>query len=165
MDIKGYTLLSADFFKFQKGHYLLLNDPVNSLGDDILDIFLLQEPNGHHEGEFIRIINETGDVAGTIDYATDTMLVVHRGKKNYYIGPVQKEINLGHLIYRKIKAKKEKTGQLTVKDNKNVRAQLVKKRQDKLKAILAGKAKGGKSKPIEKKEAGLRSKGKRVSAK
>ena len=87
-------------------------------------------------------------MAGTIDYATDTMFVVHRGKKNYYIDPVQDEINLGHLIYRKNKAKKEKTSQLTVKDNKKVRAQLVKKRQDKLKAILTGKAKDGKSKPI-----------------
>ena len=77
MDLQGYTLLSADFLRFEKGGYLLLNDPVNSLGEDILDVFILQEPNGHHEGEFIRIVNEGGDVAGTIDYATDTIFVVH----------------------------------------------------------------------------------------
>lgn len=56
MDLKGYTLFSTEFLKFEKGHYMLLNDPVNSLGDDILDVFILQEPKGHHEGEFIRIV-------------------------------------------------------------------------------------------------------------
>ena len=31
MKLKGYSLLSADFFQFSKGDYLLLNDPVNSI--------------------------------------------------------------------------------------------------------------------------------------
>jgi hypothetical protein len=81
------------------------------------------------------------------------MFVVQRGKKNYYIGPVEKEINLAHLIYRKAKSKKEKTAQLTNKNIREVRKQLASKKQEKLQAILAGKAKGGKSKQIEKKAA------------
>lgn len=162
MDLKGYTLISTEFLKFQKGHYLLLNDPVNSLGDDILDVFILQEPNGHHQGQFIRIVNEGGDVAGTIDYATDMMFIVHRGKKNYYIDPVEKEMNLAHLIYRKTKSKKEKTEQLINTDTKALRKEMVTKKREKLKAILAGKTKG-KKKPIEKKSGGAKIKGKKAA--
>jgi hypothetical protein len=76
------------------------------------------------------------------------MFVVRRAKKNYYIEPAEKEINLAHLIYRKSKAKKEKTTQLTNKNIKEVRKQLSKKKQEKLEAILEGKAKGTKSKQI-----------------
>ena len=32
MDLKDYCLESTDFFKFKKGDYMLLNDPVNELG-------------------------------------------------------------------------------------------------------------------------------------
>jgi hypothetical protein len=31
MKLKGYTLFSADFFKYTKGDYMLLNDPVNEI--------------------------------------------------------------------------------------------------------------------------------------
>jgi len=90
------------------------------------------------------------------------MFIVHRGKKNYYIDPVEKEINLAHLIYQKTKAKKEKTPQLTAKAVKDKRGEMTKKKQEKLQAILAGKSKGGKSKPIEKKTTASKGKARRV---
>ncbi len=44
LELKGATLFSADFYQFNKGDYMLLNDPVNSLGDNIIDIFITQLP-------------------------------------------------------------------------------------------------------------------------
>lgn len=44
--MKGYTLYSADFLHFAPGDYMLLNDPVNLIGDGILDVFIMQLPNG-----------------------------------------------------------------------------------------------------------------------
>lgn len=90
------------------------------------------------------------------------MFIVHRGKKNYYIDPVEKEMNLAHLIYRKTKSKKEKTEQLINTDTKALRKEMVTKKREKLKAILAGKTKG-KKKPIEKKSGGAKIKGKKAA--
>jgi hypothetical protein len=41
MNLKGFSLLSAEFWQFSKGDYMLLNDPVNNLGPNILDVFIL----------------------------------------------------------------------------------------------------------------------------
>ena len=39
--LKGRRFLSADFYHFRKGDYILLNDPVNSLSN-VLDVFAVQ---------------------------------------------------------------------------------------------------------------------------
>ena len=44
LDLKGASLLSADFYLFNKGDYMLLNDPVNTLGENIIDVFITQLP-------------------------------------------------------------------------------------------------------------------------
>ena len=46
MKLKGYSLYSVDFFQFNKGDYMLLNDPVNNIEGNILDVFILQMPKG-----------------------------------------------------------------------------------------------------------------------
>ena len=62
LDLKGYTLFSADFYHFTKNDYMLLNDPVNML-DGILDVFIIQLPNGDQVGKpFISVIDEDGNV-------------------------------------------------------------------------------------------------------
>lgn len=38
----------------------------------------------------------------------DTMFLVQRGKKNYYIDVAEEDVYVGHLIYRKTKDKKQK---------------------------------------------------------
>lgn len=68
---------------------MLLNDPVNNLGSDILDVFILKMQR-EIEGDFITIVGEDGEVQGNIPYATDTMFMVHRGTKKYYIDLVKK---------------------------------------------------------------------------
>jgi prolyl 3-hydroxylase /prolyl 3,4-dihydroxylase len=64
LDMKGYSLFSADFLHFKPGDYMLLNDPVNTLGEGILDVFILQLPNGDTDIEkfFINIIDENGQM-------------------------------------------------------------------------------------------------------
>jgi len=42
--LKGYELYSADFMKFDKGDYILLNDPLNTIEGNILDVFIVQLP-------------------------------------------------------------------------------------------------------------------------
>jgi len=42
LDIKKTNLLSVDCYLFKKEDYLLLNDPLNSLGENIIDVFILQ---------------------------------------------------------------------------------------------------------------------------
>ena len=85
MKLKGYSLLSVEYLRFQKGDYILLNDPVNTLGEGILDVFIMQIPGKPFTGNFITIVDEEGNSDGYIPYANDTMFMVHRGTKNYYI--------------------------------------------------------------------------------
>ena len=108
--MKGYTLFSADFLQFKVGDYLLLNDPVNNLGENVLDVFILQLPNGDTDIEkfFINIIDEEGRVEGGVPYANDTMFLIQRGKKNYYIDVCEEEVLVAHLIYKSNKGKKSK---------------------------------------------------------
>lgn len=108
--MKGYTLFSADFLHFKVGDYLLLNDPVNNLGENVLDVFILQLPNGDTDIEkfFINIIDEEGRVEGGVPYANDTMFLIQRGKKNYYIDVCEEEVLVAHLIYKSNKGKKSK---------------------------------------------------------
>ena len=60
MKLKGYSLLSADFFQYSKGDYLLLNDPVNSIEGDLLDVFILSLPKGPLEANLITVVGEDG---------------------------------------------------------------------------------------------------------
>ena len=46
--------------------------------------------SGNHEGDFISIVGSDGSVEGHIPYTSDTMFIIHRGSKNYYIDPVEK---------------------------------------------------------------------------
>ena len=108
MKLKGYSLLSADFFQFSKGDYLLLNDPVNSIEGDLLDVFILSLPKGPLDANFITVVGEDGSVEGHVPYADQTMFIVHRKQKKYYIDLVQKEVRLAHLIYRKEPPKQKK---------------------------------------------------------
>ncbi len=108
--MKGYSLYSADFLHFAPGDYMLLNDPVNLLGEGVLDVFIMQLPNGDTDIEkfFINIIDENGQIEGGIPYMNDTMFLVQRGKKNYYIDVAEEDVYVGHLIYRRTKDKKQK---------------------------------------------------------
>lgn len=47
-------------------------------------------PKGTVEGELITIVSSDGEVQGNIPYATDTMFMVHRGDKKYYMNLVLK---------------------------------------------------------------------------
>ena len=128
LELKGYSLLSADYLRFELGDYLLLNDPVNKLGEDILDVFILNMAEAEVDGDFITIVNEDGQTGGSIPYATDTMFMVKRGTKNYYIDLVQHSINVAHLIYRKNTPKKQKVPQSTTAAAvRNRRAEVIKR--------------------------------------
>jgi prolyl 3-hydroxylase /prolyl 3,4-dihydroxylase len=148
MDLKGYSLMSVDYFKFAKNDYMLLNDPVNSLEGDILDVFVMKLPKGRDGGDFITVVKENGEVDGHIPYSDETMFIVHRGKKNYYIDLVQKEINLAHFIYRKDQPKPKKN--MLGKATKAPKAPKAKKAKAKVAAQPAKKASAVKSKPIAK---------------
>ena len=62
-----------------------MNDPVNNLGEGILDVFIMQIPDKPFTGDFITIVNEEGNTDGYIPYANETMFFVHRGTKNFYM--------------------------------------------------------------------------------
>lgn len=152
LDLKGYSLLSADYLRFELGDYLLLNDPVNKLGEDILDVFILNmaESEVEVEGDFITIVNEDGETGGSIPYATDTMFMVKRGTKNYYIDLVQHPINVAHLIYRKKNHKKQKAPQsTTAAEVKTMRTEMIKNNVKVKKARLEKKKQLFKRKLIE----------------
>lgn len=126
LDLKGYSLYSAEFFLFKKGDYLLLNDPVNMLGEGILDVFILQLPNGGSSiNSFISVIDEHGKKEGDIPYMNDHMFIIHRGKKNYYIDIVEEDVYLGHLMYRKNKDKHKTAKAVEVKQGKDLRAKFI----------------------------------------
>jgi hypothetical protein len=105
----------------------LLNDPINSLGENILDVFIVQLPKKVKDSEesLIQILDEQGNASG-IPYINNSVFIVHRNNRNYFIDRVEKEFFLGHLIYKKIvkgksknKAKAERTkGQITSIRNK-----------------------------------------------
>ena len=107
-DLKGYELFTADFFKFDNGDYILLNDPINSLGENILDVFIVQLPeNVENSNEnLIQVVDENGSTSG-IPYINNSVFMIHRKSKNYFIDRVEQGFFLGHLMYRK-KAKKSK---------------------------------------------------------
>jgi hypothetical protein len=58
-DLKGYELFSADFLKFDIGDYILLNDPINSLEESVLDVFIVKLPEGVEDSNdnLIQIID------------------------------------------------------------------------------------------------------------
>jgi len=104
---------------------MLLNDPMNSLGDNIIDVFILQmKGKSKPESSFITVIDEEGNVTGGIPYENDCMFVVNRGKKNYYIDLVEEDIYVCHMIYQK-KSKKEPKTHAQSKNIKNLRQKLM----------------------------------------
>jgi hypothetical protein len=102
-ELEGYELFSADFFRFSEGDYVLLNDPINNLSEDVLDVFIVQLPKKVKDSEesLIQIVDEQGNVSG-IPYSNNSVFMVHRNNRNYYVDRVEKEFFLGHLIYRKV---------------------------------------------------------------
>lgn len=102
-DLKGYSLFSADFLKFEIGDYILLNDPINSLDESVLDVFIIKLPEGVEDNSdnLIQIVDENGSISGGIPAITDSVFIVHRNKKNYYVERAEQSFFLGHLIYQK----------------------------------------------------------------
>jgi hypothetical protein len=64
-----------------------LNDPINSLGESVLDVFIVQLPEGVEDSDdnLIQIIDENGNISGGIPAVNDSVFIVHRNKKNYYV--------------------------------------------------------------------------------
>ena len=141
---------------------MLLNDPVNNLGEDIIDVFILQvKGETIPEGNFITVIDEEGDVTGGSPYEDNCMFVVNRGKKNYYIDLVEEDIYVCHMIYQK-KCKKETKNQPQNNNIKNLRQKLM---QHHKKAREQREEKTGKKKTIKKEEKTSVTKGKKESSK
>ena len=65
-----------------------MNDPVNALKyDGIVDIFLTNLPEGFVKDEdsmLIKIVEEDGSLSG-IPEIHDSLFVIHREKKQYYV--------------------------------------------------------------------------------
>ena len=86
---------------------------MNKIGEDkeIIDIFVTSLPFGFPQEEdsmLIKIIEEDGELSG-IPEVHDSIFLVNRGKKQYYIDRTQKEFMFAHFIYEKNKnAKSEK---------------------------------------------------------
>lgn len=91
-EIPGYQIYSADFYRVGKGHYILLNDPVNTIQGEVLDIFVTCLPDGFEQEEdsmLIKIVEEDGELSG-IPEIHDSVFMVNRGQKQYYIDRNQK---------------------------------------------------------------------------
>lgn len=89
---------------------MLLNDSINSIEENVLDVFIVQLPKKikNSEESLIQIVDEKGSVSG-IPYINNSVFMIHRNNRNYFIDRVEKEFFLGHLIYKKIvKGKKGK---------------------------------------------------------
>lgn len=94
--------MSAEFYQFRRGDYILLNDPVNSLRD-LLDVFVVQlggkRPKSNEDG-LIDIVGKKG-TEGAITASHNHMFVVQRGDKQYYFRKAEREYYLAHFIYKK----------------------------------------------------------------
>lgn len=104
---------------------MLLNDPINSLGEEILDVFIVQLGEGveNSEESLVQILDEQGNVSG-IPYLNNSVFVVHRNNRNYFVDRVEKPFFLGHLTYRKTKAKKTKKQEMTKAQVMDIRKKL-----------------------------------------
>lgn len=117
-DLKGYELFSADFYKFEVGDYVLLNDSINTLGDgsDILDVFIVQlsKKTKNSDDSIIQIVDEKGNTSG-IPSINNSVFMIHRNEKNYFVSRASHEFYLGHLIYKR--AEKSKKPQQKAKEH------------------------------------------------
>lgn len=104
---------------------MLLNDPINSLGEGILDVFIVQLGEGveNSEESLVQILDEQGNVNG-IPYMNNSVFVMHRNNRNYFVDRVDKQFFLGHLMYRKTKAKKVKKQERTKAQVMDIRKKL-----------------------------------------
>ena len=73
------------------GDYILLNDPINSIelpnDPNLIDIFVTNLPDDFEREEdsmLIKIVEEDGELSG-IPEIHDSVFLVNRGKKQYYI--------------------------------------------------------------------------------
>lgn len=71
--------------------------------NDIIDIFVTHLPDGFEQSEddmLIKIAQPNEEPSG-IPEIHDSLFIVHRGKKQYYVDRVQKgkEFVLAHFIY------------------------------------------------------------------
>lgn len=97
--LPGYTLYSSSFYSFEKGDYILLNDPVNTINakkDSIIDIFVTHLPDGFEINEededadmLVKIAQPNQETEG-IPEIHDSLFVVHRGQKQYYVDRCEK---------------------------------------------------------------------------
>lgn len=79
------------------------------------------------EDNIIQIVAENGSICGGIPTINNSVFIVHRKNKNYFIDRVDKEFFLGHLIYKKIsKGKNKAVNSIIVKNVRQIRQGLIK---------------------------------------
>lgn len=95
----GYELIHSQYLLFRSGDYILCNDIINKITEDILDVFIFK---GNNISNFITYVDQDSNVDFNIDAADGQMLI---GKRNNHVLCIHRstdELYLKHYIYKKI---------------------------------------------------------------
>ncbi|ORD93644.1 OGFD1 [Enterospora canceri] len=97
--IPGLTLEKYCFLGMDSDSYILCNDRINMMNDDlcIYDGFLFQ--NNHKS--FIKYVDENGQVAFAIDADKGMFVILRRNKYKIFISGPSEQVNFYHFIYSK----------------------------------------------------------------
>jgi hypothetical protein len=97
--IAGLRLISADFYSFRTGDYVLANDAMNSIGSDVVDLWIIEAKGGASEREIIKYIGDDGAVATALPLV-DGLFCVRRRSQKVVVERVREGFFAAHFIYR-----------------------------------------------------------------
>lgn len=100
--LKGFVLLSADFYNFRKHDYVLLNDTINAIGGDILDVWIVQRKvDDRTEKTAIKYIADDGCVFCEVPLVSCGIFCVRRRLRNVFVERAAESFFLAHFVYRR----------------------------------------------------------------
>lgn len=98
-DIAGLVLFSADFYHFRVNDYVLANDALNSIGTDVVDLWIVQAEADANGREIIKYVDESGAVVAAVPLL-DGLFCVRRGSKKVFVERARESFFVAHFAYK-----------------------------------------------------------------
>ncbi|KAL6121184.1 hypothetical protein NUSPORA_01932 [Nucleospora cyclopteri] len=94
--IDGLKLISAEFLLMDQNSYILCNDKINMIEEEVYDAFIFKNDCK----EFINYVNDSGKIEFKLDAVKSNFIIGKRGKLNLFIPSPPSEIKFYHFIYK-----------------------------------------------------------------